>query len=469
MKKLLTYIAFLLLAQYSFGQDSDSSLLTYEQFIGRVKEHHPLARQAQISVEMGKAYLTKSRGGFDPTLTGNGNQKYFLDNQYYSILGGGLKVPTWFGVSFQGGYDLNNGIYLNPERNLPDDGLWYAGINLSLGKGLIIDQRRAEYKKAKIFLESSVQQQFLMLNDLYLNASMAYWDWLKSYNKVKVYEEAVENAEFRFESVKRSALLGDKPFIDTLEANIQLQNRLFKLLDAELEFLNNTSLLEIYLWEDGFIPVELDSSAVSPLTREVIYRDIDPELALQVDSLKMYHPEVLNAQYKIDQKQVDVKLSQNNLLPQIDLKYNALTYSTNGDLMSNYSINNYTWGATFKMPLFLRKERGELRINKLKLESLQNDLAFKTEQIEYKIEMALNTWNTSYKQIEIWQSATQNYLRLLESERTLFQIGESSLFMINSREKAYINAQLELIETIVNNRKAELKAKYAFGIIYNQI
>mgnify|MGYP002620864935 CR=1 FL=1 len=468
MKKHFFYIIMMFLSLSVYGQD-DPPVLTFEQYIQMVKEHHPLARQAQISVESGEAYLKKSRGAFDPQFFGNATQKYFSGSQYYSILGGGLKVPTWYGVSFQAGYDQTNGTYLNPERNLPDDGLWYTGINVSLGKGLIIDQRRAEYQKAKIFLESSIQQQFMMLNDLYLQASITYWDWFKSYNKVLVYEEAVENANFRFESVKTSAELGDKPYIDTLEAFIQLQNRWFKLLDAELEFMNNTSLLEIYLWEDGFIPVELDSSIIAPTTKDIFYNDIDPELALQIDTLKMLHPEVLNTQYKIDQKEVDINLARNNLLPQLDLKYNAITFGSNGDIINNFNVNNYTWGAEFKLPLFLRKERGDLKVNKLKLESLQNDLAFKKEQVEYKIEMALNTWTTTYQQIEIWQQATQNYLRLLESERTLFQIGESSLFMINSREKAYINAQIELIDRFASNKKAEVKAKYAMGIIYSTL
>jgi outer membrane protein TolC len=469
MLKRIIYLLLFIQPFFALSQDEEYTVMSFDQYIQRVKDHHPLSRQAEISVELGAAYLKKSRGAFDPTLSGSANQKYFNDDQYYSILNGKLNIPTWYGVSIESGYDLNNGVYLNPERNLPDEGLWYAGVKLSLGKGLIIDERRAEYKKARIFLESSVQQQFQMLNDLYLNASIAYWEWFKAYNKVLVYKEAVENATVRFESVRQSAYLGDKPFIDTLEANIQLQNRLFKLLDAELEFANNTELLEIYMWDQGFIPIELDSTVIAPKLVDITVNNIDAELALQVDSLKQFHPELLAAQYKIDQKQVDLQLSRNNLLPEMNFKYNAITHSNNGDLINNYSINNYTWGANVKIPLFLRKERGELKVNKLKLESLRNDLAFKTESVEYKIQSSLNAWTTSYQQILIWENATQNYARLLDSERVLFNIGESSLFMVNSREKAYIQAQIDLINTTINNKKAELKAKYAFGIIHSNL
>ena len=100
-----------------------------------------MAKQAQNIAELGEAYLLKARGSFDPKLGGNMNQKYFKDERYYSILNAGLKVPTWYGISFQGGYDLNSGGYLNPERVNPDEGLVYAGVTLNLGKGMFIDSR----------------------------------------------------------------------------------------------------------------------------------------------------------------------------------------------------------------------------------------------------------------------------------------------------------------------------------------
>jgi outer membrane protein TolC len=367
------------------------------------------------------------------------------------------------------GYDLSNGSQLNPERVLPDEGLWYAGINVALGKGLIIDQRRAEFRKAKIYVESSVQEQRQMLNNLYLQSSLAYWEWFKSYNKMIVYQEAVSNAFVRLENVKQSAEFGDKPFVDTLEASIQLQNRLFHYLDAELEYLNNTTLLEIYLWEDGFKPMEIDTNLLPPISGEVEFKQIDPKLVLQIDSIKTNHPEILATLYKIDQLKVDLQLSRENLKPVVNLKYNALSYTDENDLITNYSLNNYTWGLDVKFPIFLRKERGDLRISKLKIENMQADLAFKSEQVNYKIDITINQWSTTYKQIEIWQQTTASYLQLLQSEQTLFDIGESSLFMVNSREKSYIDARLKLVERITDNRKSEIKTKFALGIIHASI
>lgn len=462
------YIALFFLSFSSwtaFSQDS-IQVMSYEDFISRVKEHHPLARQANIQVEKAEAYLQKERGNFDPKLEGSAQQKYYKDQQYYSVLGAGLKIPTWYGVSFQSGYDLNGGTQLNPERYVPDDGLWYAGINVALGKGLIIDERRAALKKAKIYQDASVQSQRIMMNELILDASYAYWSWFKAYNKFIVYAQAVENATVRFNSVKESAVLGDKSPMDTLESSLQLQSRLYSFMDAELEYLNATEYLSIYLWESGFIPLEIDSTLFPPLMEGVNIVEIAPELILQLDSMRSNHPEIMKTQYLIDQRKVDLQLSRNNLLPIINLKYNAIANSGDSNPINNYSLNNYTWGADFSFPIFLRKQRGQLKVDKLELENLETAMSFKIEQVGFKIETAYNQWNTTNNQIQLWQKTTKDYLRLLENEQTLFQIGESSLFMVNSREKNYINAQLQLAETITNNQMAAIKTKFAMGLLF---
>jgi hypothetical protein len=54
---------------------------------------------------------------------------------------------------------------------------------------------------------------------------------------------------------------------------------------------------------------------------------------------------------------------------------------------------------------------------------------------------------------------------LWESEKRLFEQGESSLFMMNSREMSMINARLKLNEMIYKNQKALLEADYSFGLL----
>ncbi|MDC1222258.1 transporter, partial [Salibacteraceae bacterium] len=124
--RTITSILFVFGLVQSFAQSVELKVLTHDDFLSRVAEHHPLARQADIQIQKGDAYVMKARGSFDPKLHTDLSQKYFDDKTYYSLLDAGLKVPTWFGLEFQGGYEQNRGLLLNPENSNPNSGLVYA-------------------------------------------------------------------------------------------------------------------------------------------------------------------------------------------------------------------------------------------------------------------------------------------------------------------------------------------------------
>ena len=153
--------------------------------------------------------------------------------------------------SAEAGYEINNGTYLNPENRIPDAGLWYAGLRLELGKGLIIDKRRAELNKAKLFQQGTEFEQRMLFNELKRDATFAYWKWHQSYQKVSVYAEALQNAKIRLEGIKSSAFFGERPYIDTVEAFIIVQNRSISLSKVKLGYDNAELQLEVYLWDQG--------------------------------------------------------------------------------------------------------------------------------------------------------------------------------------------------------------------------
>jgi len=67
------------------------------------------------------------------------------------------------------------------------------------------------------------------------------------------------------------------------------------------------------------------------------------------------------------------------LKAKLDLKYNALSEPIDGNPLTDYSINNCNWGASFVYPIFVRKARGVMKLADIKLQELENALSFKTE------------------------------------------------------------------------------------------
>lgn len=456
----LIILIFLFLHSFSFGQDTTVNL-TFTDFIEIVKNNHPIAYQAQLASEMGDAKLMKAKGGFDPKVGGNANQKYFDGKQYYSHLHAGLKIPTWFGLTAQAGYNNNSGERLNSELYTPENaGLWYAGLTINLGNGLFIDARRAELKQAKIYQNSSRLEQRLILNQLILDASIAYWDWYKAYNKFVVYTTATKNATVRLDAVRESVALGDKAAVDTLKALLQVQERELYLEQSKLDLDNKKALLAIYLWEDGFVPLELDS-ALSPQIFDHSTTSA-PSLSaiINLDTLAANHPEIVLSQNKIALSKIDYRLKKEALKPVTQLKYNALSSPISNNVLTSYSIENYNWGAHISYPIFTRKERGDLKLTELKLADQNAQMQNKTAEISYKIEATYNTWLSTHKQVNISSKTLKNYTALYNAELTLFNIGESSLFLVNTRDQAMLDAQLKLISKIYQNHISKALFKY---------
>jgi outer membrane protein TolC len=459
-------ILILLVLSYNLSAQTDEvNLLIFDAFMDQVKTHHPLAMQADLRLDKGDAKLRKARGGFDPKVFSDVSQKYFSDKQYYSVINSGLKIPTWYGIEVESGYTENDGVFLNPQNSTPGAGLWYAGVSVPIGQGLFIDQRRAVLKKAKIYKESTIAERDLLYNELLYRAGKAYWDWFENYNTIKVYQNALEIGQQRFEAVKQGALFGDKPNIDTVEASIQVQNRMLKLQEAKLNYKNATAMLSVYLWADGIVPLE-----VSEITRPIDSQDLGTVSAKQelndaLDSLTNRHPLLQQYQFKIDQLKIDEKWKKEQIKPTLNLKYNAINRPVGNDAFANYNVNNYTWGVEFNMPIFLRKERGELELAKLKINDAELELVAKQAAINYKAIAALNSLETTQQQITLFAKTVSDYSKLLNGERRMFNAGESSLFMVNSRESGYINTQLKYIQLLTKNHKASLELDYAIGLL----
>lgn len=447
-----------------FAQNDSLFLFSFSDFFGLVKQNHPLAQQAALRPKSGEAALLKARGNFDPVAGADLNQKYFDDKKYFSLLNSALKIPTWFGAELKTGYEQNQGFYLNPENSNPTQGLIYGSISLPLVQGLFIDERRTALKQAKIFREATFSEQQLLLNELLFNAGKAYWDWFAAYNNVKVFEDAYDAALVRFNAVKQSALLGDRPFVDTLEAGIQLQERQLSLQQAKLEFVNHTLFLSTFLWLENGTPLELRENAVPSLYSaiEVNEKEMLPFL-LKLDSLNETHPLVALSQYNISWLEAERRWKIEKLKPALNVNYNALTLPFGSSAENNYSINNYKWGLEFSMPVLLRRERGDLQLTRLKLTEARLDLQNKTLELLNKAKAALNEHETSVSQVRLYTATVRDYDDLLEAEKRKFGMGESSLFMINAREVSAISAKQKLIDLLLKNRKAVLAVQHAFG------
>ncbi|MCK6648208.1 MAG: TolC family protein [Bacteroidia bacterium] len=454
-------IVFLFIALFSFAQQTTTATLSYQEFMSIVEKNHPVAKQADLITKGGDAAVLSARGNFDPKLFYDFRNKFYDGKNYFELHNGGFKIPTWFGIELKGGYEQNEGIYLNPENTMPTNGLAYSQISLPILQNLLIDERRSTLKQAKIFQEQTVYEKINQLNELLYKAGKAYWDWSVAYNNLSIFSNAVELSKQRLEAVKLSVNLGDRPLIDTVEASIQLQDRTINYQQALIDYKTKTLILSNYLWLENNVPVELTEHTIPENITQTYNKDAYILSSItKMDSIINDHPALKTYQFKLKQLSVEERMKKEKLKPVLNLNYNPLF---DPEYSNNVNLNNYKWGVTVGMPIFLRKERGELKMTKIKIENTQYEMNYKKTELSNKVKATINEYNNLKKQIQIYDTNVDNYEKLWQSEKKLFDSGESSLFMINSRESSYINAQLKLNEIIYKNKKAALDAEYSFG------
>ena len=441
----------------------DSLELNLDTFLEYVRTNHPVARNADIVVEQGAAGLQASRGLFDPVAEVDFDQKFYDDAKYYRNLDAGVRLPTRLGLTFEGGYDRVSGQYIAPESTTPDAGLVYAGASLPLGQGLLFDKRRAQLAKAELYVQATQAERALMLNDLLFEAGRAYWEWYFAWQAVEIFTDAVEAASARREAVVSSALGGERPTVDTLEAGIQLQNRIISLRDANLRAANAAAILSTFLWSGSGQPLDLNGRVRPGMAPAVVPAPSFDDQS--VDSLLIAHPEIAKASVQLEQLDVERKWKREQIKPKLDIKYNALAEPIGGNPFAEYSVNNYRWGMSFRMPLFLRKERGELKMVELEIAEFSNDLDNKVVQLQTDYQMTSNTIETMSDQLALYTETVEDYGDLLEAERIMFDSGESSLFMVNAREVGYLNAQITVLKMEEELRKAQLRRQYNLGVL----
>lgn len=446
----------------TFGQTS-APVLTIETVFDQVKRYHPMAGRALMQRDFAAADLLKAKGSFDPTAQSTISQKNFDNKNYYSLINGEIKVPTWTGIDLKGGYDINRGVFLGNENTTPDNGLWYAGVSVPLGQGLLIDDRRAQVKTARIGQNLAVNQQQDMTNELLFQTANAYWDWFRAYHVRQILNDAVENARLRYEAVRSFALKGDRPGIDTVEAGIQVQNISLSLSQAEMEFVKASNALSGQFWDDNMQNVGFESNAkpLDIVTTTQLAKNNVPNINNNL--LPEAHPYLEVLRQKLLQLEVEKSLKRDKLKPKLNLQYNPLSEAFGASETTNFSINNYKWGMEFKMPLFLRKERGDVKLADLKIQETDMMLREKSNEISIKFENYITEWRATLDQIDIFNNTVELYRQMLDAERRLFNIGESSLFLVNSREQAYINARIKLTEILAKNNMSYYGIWYFAG------
>lgn len=455
-------VAFLLMSLSATASDT-SRVLTRDAFLSIVKKYHPVALQASLGVDKANAALISSRGAFDPVVNADLSRKTLDGDLYYNYFSPQLVVPTWYGIELKAGVEEIVGNHVSRESTLGQTS--FAGVKIKTNS-IIYDSRRATLQQAKAMVGMSKADQSTILNNLLLESLTAYYDWVASHQNYKVIANTLSIAEQRLKFVRTAYNQGAKPAIDTTEALAQLQNVYTMYNDAYLTYINAGVELSNYLWHENNIAVDWDSTIVPDVsTIELLPQDEIKPIGHFLAQLPD-HPKLQSISYKIESLNIERRLKAQYLIPEISISANMLNKGYEvSRIDAPFLENNHKVGVSLNMPLLFREARGNYAQAKIKVQDANIYRSNTTRQLENKVMKHYNEVQNLAVQVSNYTQVYNNYIRLYRGERTRFDIGESSLFLLNSRENKMLEAAQKLLKLKAKWNKAYAKLYWASGLL----
>lgn len=453
--------------QLALTRPSDTArVFSLDNLAELVFANHPIVKQAALLSAEAKSQVLQARGGFDPKLGADFHRKQFGGTEYYNNWGNELKVPLWpGGIELKAGYDRAVGTYVNPESRTPANGLAGIGVSVPLGQGLLIDARRSTLRQAKIMQTAAEADRVKQINEVWLQAAKDYWNWYYAFQQAVLIREGVALADRRFQATARRAQIGDQAPIDSVEAQITVQDRQVQATQQQVEVLNARLLLSNHLWNSNGQPVELPAYAVPQAPRlDSVSRQEWQRLA---ELAAARHPTLLKLGAKIQQLGVEERYRRELLKPKLNVSGTLISqgnfYQPEVPGYYNFGWDNHKLGVDFAFPLFLRQERGKLQYARIQVQEATLERQQSQRTIATQVNSTYNALRAYEGQLTLQAQAVANQRLLLRAELQKFELGESTIFLINARESKLIELRIKQESLRASYEKARAELYYYAG------
>lgn len=458
---LLYALSMFAFSAHAAGGDS-TKYLSRDNFLSIVRSYHPVVQQADIRVKLADANIQQARGAFDPTAGAGLDRKTFDGKNYYNYFNTEVVIPTWYGIDIKAGIEDVSGSRVTAESTLGESS--YLGVKIT-PTSLIMDKRRAILRQAQAMRQLSEAEQRLMVNNLLFDALAAYFNWVKEYEVLRILTNTVRVNEQRLKFVKIEYEQGARAAIDTTESAAQLQSFYQQLSAAQMAF-NNAGLdLANYMWLDNEIPYTWNADVVPVPGADTI--ETTPELppVEQLAAQAQEHPKVQSLGSKLNVLEIDKTLKAQYLLPKLSVSANMLGkgYYVPSDISTTMLQNNHKLGVDLNFPLLFREQRGAYNGARLKIEDTRLEQNQITLQVENKIRSYYTEVLSLRQQLQFMQLSLSSYETLYTGERLRFEVGESSLFILNSRENKLLETAQKLAELKMKYQKSRVGLVWATG------
>ena len=414
-----------------------------------VKVYHPMLAAAEQRRQQAEGVALSARGGFDPILALKASTwpVGFYD---FNRVEAKIEQPTpLWGASLFGSYRLGVGslpVYQEQNETL-DDGELKAGINVPLWRDGPIDERRARIRQSANSARSAAFDRDTTRLSLLLEAAGAYWKWAAAGQSYKIALDLVRLAELRDRQLAEKVKRGAVAEIDRAENLRAVLDRRQDLVAAERVLLQAAIKVSLFLRNDDGQPEVPTPARLPDIPDPVI-----PQAAeLETGRSQAFErrPEISFYMAEVARAEVGLRLARNQLAPQVNLEASiAKDFGTDDEEKNIESLTptELKLGLTLKMPFFLRKERGKRVQAEAKLNEVEQKARFQRDKIGAQIQNLWAALNAQARQSQLADETFRIAEAVAAAERRRFDLGATTLFIVNLREQKAAEAARKRIK-----------------------
>ena len=478
--KLSIYFFSLFLILVSVANANDPLSLTLKETIERVLKNNISISVQSYNSKINEQFIFEKEADFDPTLDfefkfGEETRQSSSSSSLSDAKNRNQDYDWDFSVSQKfvtgGDYELS----MDNNRNRTSSSLTSLNPTYSSDLALTVTQPLLkdfgiDLNKRKIYIAKNDQKisdhQFTeKVIDTLTEAENIYWDLVFSIEDLKVKETSLQRARDLEKQVKAQVDVGTLAELEILQAQSDVASRDEQLLNAQNLIEDNEDNLKNILnssfdSEDGLKKIiPADSPVFEPGSENSLEEALKTALTLR--------PDLLAKKKELDNRNIEAKYNENQMLPTLDLigslGLNGLSgdsTTTNGAydtaLSEAFSTNYGLWqfGINLSYPLGNRAAKSKLAAKRLEVAQLLLDIKDLEKNIIVEVREAHRQIKTDIKKVQATRVARKLAEEKLNAEEKKFKVGLSTSFNVLAFQEDLAEEQSNEIKAVIDYNKS---------------
>jgi outer membrane protein, heavy metal efflux system len=451
-------------ASQSSGNASSVKALELKEVVTAARSYYPLILAAARELAAAEGNLKSAKGGFDPlwrsSAAWEATGKYPTFRAQTAIE---QPTPVW-GSTLFAGYRTGLGTFADYDKKAltNDFGEFRAGLRVPLLRDGSIDRRRATITQQELntaAAEASKEQQEL---ETIRAASLRYWDWVSASVRLRAFKDWLALAQSRDGQLAERVKHGDISELERTENQRTILQRRNVVVLAERDLTLAAYELSLFFrsaseTHEPIVPAP--EQAPQSLTPEPAKEnEVDRNQASE-QAVFARRPDLRRAELARERLGVEVTLAENQKLPGVDVTLAASRDFGPSDPGLNKPV--FEAIALLDIPLLNRPAQGRLEAAEQERARATLQLKLARDRARVDIRSALISLGVAKERAALAHQEFELAKKLATAELARFDLGESSLLVVNQREQASAEAEVRSIDAAADYQRALANYRFA--------